>query len=349
MDRSLEQSPTKAPFPREFVAFTQIASRTSQYDIIDTISGNIRAHHSAQRESVFYVIDILAFNLLKSLLAIVALTLLSLQLLSNLLRCMGAANTLLTSPIGTLYRAIQRLILLIMELMSSPCMFFVRLIVALTSLRLSFFINLIVNLVVLFMLFFVSVIPSFFTYKTLFSNFGTHTVFFASLAFALLALIIKSLEFRFAMMEVLFSQRINIPTCRTSPIPICCFFRRLYAKVFASSASFANGKEAVFGRFVLVEVSGRCWKLILAPGASFLRNCLTSEYRNVFNRLTVERVKIECALSEVFWYTGIHSRNQTFLLSRLGMLVASLRQNIIQFNLLNYIINPLQKQCEEAL
>jgi len=74
----LEQPPSLWKLPRELVAFAQVASRTCHHEVVNTIGRYISPHYSTQRESVIDVIDIRAFGLLETLLAVVTLVLLPL-------------------------------------------------------------------------------------------------------------------------------------------------------------------------------------------------------------------------------------------------------------------------------
>jgi hypothetical protein len=65
---------------------------------------------------------------------------------------------------------------------------------------------------------------------------------------------------------------------------------------------------------------------------------------DLLKRLSVECVKIECALSDVLRYTIVHNGNQHFLLSRLQVLLAPWGQKHGQFDLINYSINPPVEQ-----
>lgn len=120
----------------------------------------------------------------------------------------------------------------------------------------------------------------------------------------------------------------------------CCsslFLTTLLASVsqsiptlFLSDKEIFGFREKEFTVFALLQWS--TWKLSGFVG-------------DLFKWLSIQIIKIKCALTEVLRYTGIHSRNQHFLLSRLECLQGRCfqhryniaRQNHIQFN---HIIIP---------
>lgn len=63
----------------------QVASRTGQHEVVNTVSGDISPHYSTQWESMIDVVDILTLGLLESSLAIVALVALTFELILNLI------------------------------------------------------------------------------------------------------------------------------------------------------------------------------------------------------------------------------------------------------------------------
>lgn len=90
--------------------------------------------------------------------------------------------------------------------------------------------------------------------------------------------------------------------------------------------------------------------------ALFLCNCLTYRRRDVFNRLGTQRFKIECALSEVFWYTVHTDETNPFIRhvpKRFWCRWLQHRSGVVGTNHIqlphHYIINRPLEQCEVAL
>lgn len=350
MVRSLKHPSPFHPLPREFIAFTYIACRAGQHKIVNTICGDGTSYYTTQRISMFDMEDILTFDFLEfsvSTCRVIATSFLALELLLNLLRGMGASNPPFTGSIGADSCMVACLICLIVTLASFRDGLFVFLAIALVLPRNGFFIDLIINLIVFLVLFFMCIIPDFLLNNALFSFLWLPASLPFSFVFAFLALIIEPKDLRFIAGKKLFSQRINIFAFWTSFIS----FRRiiwLNTKVFAPSTSFTDREKTIFIRSIPMKIGGCCWETIDALFALFLRDCLTDGSRNVFNGLVAECVKIECALSQVLRYTGIHGRNLQLSFIAAPVIAVTRGQNHIQLPQ-HYIINPLQKQCEVAL
>lgn len=93
----LQQSSSFAPLPRELISFASVTRRTSQHNISYIVGRDVTSSDTRQWISMLYMIDVLSFRLLKSLMAIIALMLLPLKLILDLLRGMSTQNRLFTS------------------------------------------------------------------------------------------------------------------------------------------------------------------------------------------------------------------------------------------------------------
>ena len=94
----LQQTPAFGPFPGKFVAFAHIAMRTCQHKIAHIISRNVHANNTTYRISMIDMIDVPALVLLKlgmTTCGVIAMILLTYQLLLNLFRGMCSFNALL--------------------------------------------------------------------------------------------------------------------------------------------------------------------------------------------------------------------------------------------------------------
>jgi len=360
----LEQASSLGPFPGEFIPFAEVASRASQYQVVNTVSRNIAASNSAEWKGVFDVVDILAPSLLEfsmSTSSIIASAFLPLQLLLDLSTGMFAFDALFSCSVGMAYCLIHYLVLLVMSLMAILSVFFVCLIVSFASFRNVVFVNLIVLLTVLFVLFFMCIVPDFLTCKALASDCGSHAILFASFALASLALIVKPYFLRCTTMKKLFSQWVDALACRTSPVPFrdICGFRRsgkalLAIRVQSVTPPFGSREEIYSSRldfFTFAASLMTFWYsnvglfLIFFVGYHYTAFALSIEPiflafmgEKMFFGSRKELVTFPALLEgniDVLGYNITHGKANSFS-SRLQMLTASWGQKHVQFMRLLY-------------
>src|SRR5215472_7168544 len=90
-----KKSSTLRPLPREFVMFTEVTSWAGQYDVINTVCGNVRTCYSTKGEGVLNVVDVLSTLPVEHCMptsSVITFEILPLQLVLYLFKRVGATG-----------------------------------------------------------------------------------------------------------------------------------------------------------------------------------------------------------------------------------------------------------------
>lgn len=292
--RGLKQTTTFRPFPREFVCFSCIAGRASQYQITDVIGRNVSPYYATERKCMLNVIDVFTANLLKlreTTCGVVATILLLFQLMGYLLRsvcalygsCTGAAVMRIYPMPLPYFRTLGVFLTIDLHLFmyirtlgifSRPCLFVLSyfrtaFVCAHTLLLLR---TLLIDSHSLF--YFRTLLILFSVVFCVLLHFRLEAVFSSCGILALLTLLVEAISLTLVSLKKFISSREFFVALNTLFTSICGVFRthRYSSLLYRASTFFATRSHPALRAFLSMEVLSGSRKGLFTGSALLLRN-----------------------------------------------------------------------------